>query len=265
MAEKLEQLDWGGVDGKERWNNPELARKWKSWLVNNKKNFTSEQTAIDTAQRYYRDELWNGFFDQNQDLDIYDRILPFDDSISSIDDAIVQENPKLGYKDITDQDRRKYAINRIRTYADDDNFSNVGSIGAVQAMMDNLYNPDTVNNTIALDEAGKSAVLPVQTQNTSPSRAKMLNAGEQYIDKNAPLWLQVANPAQPWGASHPLMKQLRKHSLEMGYSDSTFEGLRSYLDQINEQPTMEERVRFQKMLAEGYKEGKSGLAAFDDM
>jgi hypothetical protein len=32
MAEKLEQLDWGGVDGKERWNN----QRWKSVFVSKK-------------------------------------------------------------------------------------------------------------------------------------------------------------------------------------------------------------------------------------
>lgn len=263
MAEKLEELDFGGQYGKERWNHPELARKWKSWLEANKKNFTSEQSAIDMAQYNYRDELWKQFFDSNKDLDIYDRILPADDSITNVDDAIIQENPKMKYKDITDEDRRKYAINRIRIYADDDNFSDFGSIGKVQSMMDNLYNPATVNNARELDEATRTASLPTQQQNTSPSRSSLLRAGEQHIDTGLPMWLQVANPSKPWNASHPLMQKFREYGIQQGFTESQMVGFKSYLDNINDYPTLEERLQQQKFMIEGWKAGEVGNAPYD--
>ena len=41
MDNQLEELDFGGEYGKVRWTNPELARKWKSWLESNRSSFTN--------------------------------------------------------------------------------------------------------------------------------------------------------------------------------------------------------------------------------
>jgi hypothetical protein len=229
MDNQLEELDFGGEYGKVRWTNPELARKWKSWLESNRSSFTNPNMAPIIARTSYEEDLWNDFFQRTlpEDLDIEKEALRGEEEGTTIDQKLLKDKFQgiTTAKDITDDVRRKYMQREIRfKNSSDSSFPN----DKIAGMMDNLYNPATVNsdrvfnaslaNAKSVNEQYNSTVSNSAVKPTaSPSRASLL-----YNDSSLPVWMRVAKGTEPWGPKHPQMKEWQQGFLEGKYKPDQF-------------------------------------------
>jgi hypothetical protein len=262
MDDQLEELDFGGENGKVRWIQPELARKWKSWLETNKSRFSSPSVSSFIAKDGYEEDLWNEFFEKNPDTDVEKVALRGEEEGTTLDSRILVEKYKgiTNSKDITDDIRKSFAQRSVRFRTSID--GNEGSLH--YGMMDNLYHPETVKQNKAWEASLANAKSvneqynsteskPAVNSTASPSRASALNAKD-----NLPIFLRLGTETQPWGPNHPLMKEYRQGILDGKYQPDEFGQFQSLnvLNDINEAETPEARKASQAIWLGMWKDGK---------
>jgi len=237
-------VDFG--EGEERWQDPELGKKWSDWIANEKKGDAERKKLIpnyqglsdryytDEASKRYKTELIHGFLDKNPDTFTFE---PDDDESIQTDDSIIREYFDLTPKDAITPKQRNYALawRLARGLASEDE--------PFLGKLDTLYNRQTIEENKAWEAARVNApkIEPTpEYRPTSPSRLHSLGVFGQKIDPNVPMFLQKANPHIPWGINHPLKKAYREYALTRRATGDREEYEYDFMEKLNNPRYLEE-------------------------
>jgi hypothetical protein len=236
-------VDFG--EGEERWQDPELGKKWSGWIETEKKGDAERKKQTPTYQGlsdgYYRDraskeyktELIQKYLNEHPDTSIFE---PEDDESVATDDILIRSHFGLSPKDLITPQHKNYAIawRMARGLADENE--------PFLANLDKLYNRQTIEEDKTWEAAKSKTPIekPVVIQSTSPSRLQSLGVFGQQIDPNVPIFLQKANPHIPWGVNHPLKKLYRKHALTRRATENREEYEYDAMEKLNNPRYLEE-------------------------
>jgi hypothetical protein len=233
--------------GEERWQHPELGSKWSTWLKNNEKNYEDKERAKRDASKWYNAELFEDIISKNQENDFEYQLI---NDGEDIEEEIMKYHRLKKASDITPKLKNEY----IAVVLSNNRFNKdltTGAYGRAYGLADNSY--------------GKKQEDPFsykpQFQQTTPSRASMLNTGQQQIDTSLPAFLQVRNPFhnRPSEAYNPLITKFHTEERINPYAASNPEIFQRRVDAFNQlnqnMPVLSQndelsRMRFAKRVRE---------------
>lgn len=226
--EESTRISFDGVE--HPWQLPDIAKKFK------------EQTRYVDPKWHkgiYEEMIYADLLKKNPDFLIDDDLRVEDEQNSPVDEVIDQSyarqqlrRPLNKGEHAPDDYKYEWMAQRIGTL-----------LGAertrerMKALADSSYNPKTIAENKAWDDARKAYGATPTTQgtpaqNTSPSRSGMLKVKADDIDPNYPLFLQLGNADIPWGTNHPLRKRFLDEGPKI-YSGNRFSKNLDILDKIN--------------------------------
>ena len=251
----MEQPTRISFDGEDHpWQLPDIASKFKE-----------RAKYIDPKwhKGIYEEMIYADLLKKNPDFLVDDDLRVEDEQNSSVDDVIDQSYAKqqLGRP-----------LNKGEHAPDDFKYEWMGQrIGTlsraertrerIKAFADSLYNPKTIAENKAWDDARKAygatpATQSTPPQSTSPSRSGMLKVRADDIDPNFPLFLQLGNADIPWGVDHPLRKRFLREGPKL-YSSNRFSKNLDILDKLNSPRNEDEEIYIPSHIQEEIKRNPS--------
>lgn len=231
-------VDFG--EGEERWQDPELGRKYLASVDEEEKKEQERKRYISNyqglgrdfflrqAKERYRAELIQRYLDNNPNTPTFEDV---DEELASIYDERTRTHFNLNPKDELTSSQKNYATAlRLASSLEmgDEN-------EPFLVNLDTLYNRKTIEENKAWGatkaKTPVEAYKPIATQSTSPSRLQSLGVFGQKIDPNVPMFLQKANPHIPWGVKHPLRKAWNEKSNSLSPERRDYELQK--MDEIN--------------------------------
>jgi len=165
--------------GEERWQHPALGAKWKNYIKEEEGKYKNKQKFYQDVSELYNRDVIDELISKNPDNDF--EIDLFNDGEDPETEIIKYEGLKKA-SEITPELKRRYIAARLSANRFDKDLT--GAFATAFGLADNTY--------------GKKEEDPYkykpQFQQTTPSRASMLNTGQQNIDTSLPAFLQVRNP-----------------------------------------------------------------------
>ena len=166
--------------GEERWQHPELGAKWMNYLKGSQKEYRDNPQWKRQVSEMYNREVLNEIMLKNPDED-YE--FELNNAGDALEDNIIKYHGLKNASEITPELKREYIAAEFAQNRFDKDLT-TGAYGRVYGLADYAYNKKEVD---------PFAYVP-KFQQTTPSRASMLNTGQQNIDTSVPAFLQVRNP-----------------------------------------------------------------------
>jgi hypothetical protein len=207
--------------GEERWQHPELGAKWKNYLKGTQKEYRDNPKFQRQVSELYNREVLEELISKNPDND-FELNLFNDDEDPETEIKRYLDLDKTS--EITPELKRKYIASRLSVNRFKKDLT--GTFETAFGLADNAYGKK---------EEDPYKYIP-QFQQTTPSRASMLNTGQQQIDTSLPAFLQVRNPFHntPSEAYNPLITNFYTEERLNPYATSNPEIFQKRADAFNQ-------------------------------
>jgi hypothetical protein len=207
--------------GEERWQHPELGAKWMNYLKGTQKEITDKPQFQKQVSELYNRDVIEELISKNPNNDF--EIDLFTDE-EDPETAIIKYFDLKKSSEITPELKRKYIAHRISGNRFNQDLT--GAYATAFGLADNKYNKKEVD---------PFAYVP-QFQQTTPSRASILNTGQQQIDTSLPAFLQVRNPFhnKQSEAYNPLITKFHTEERLNPYAASNPEIFQRRVDALNQ-------------------------------